>query len=236
MSTPSTKRDQRRDSRRQAFVQQQAERRRARELALRRQRMQRIGMIVGAVLVLGLLIWGGVAWYTAAHGPVTYSQPATGQAVDNIQCMSTEGQVDHYHMDLEIYMYGKTSALPAGVGIVEPAGSQGPALGTGPSCLYALHTHDGTGIVHIESPVSNHVYTLGNFFDIWGQPLSKTSFMGNPIDKTNTLQIVIFDANGNPTTYKGNPADIKLTGHETVYLLYDSPHITPQPFTAWNGL
>lgn len=236
MSTPSTKRDQRRETRRQQYLQQQAERRRARERALRTQRLWRVGMAVAAVLILGLLIWGGVAWYNAAHAPVKYTQPASGKSVDGIACMTSEGQVDHYHMDLQLYVNGQPQALPAGIGIVEPAGSQGPALGTGsPACLYALHTHDATGIVHIESPVSNHVYTLGNVFDIWGQSLSQTSFMGDPVSSTDKLQVVIYDANGNKSISTGDPAKIQLTAHETVFLLYNSPNVKTAAFTNWNG-
>lgn len=237
MSTPSTKRDQRRETRRQQFTQRQEERRRARERALRVQRMRRIGFSVGAVLILGLLIWGGVAWYTAAHAPVHHTQPATGQAIDDIACMASEGQVDHYHMYLQTYINGQPLPLPAGVGIVEPAGSQGPALGVGsPPCLYALHTHDNTGIVHIESPVSNRVYTLGNFYDIWGKSLSPQSFMGNPVNSTHKLTVVIYDANGKQTTYTGDPSKIQLTAHETVYLLYNSPDAKTAPYTDWGSL
>jgi len=236
MSTPSTKRDQRRESRRQQFLQQQAERRHVRERALRMQLMRRIGIAVAAVLVLGLLIWGGFAWYAAAHGPVHYTQPATGSTVDGIDCVASEGQVDHYHMNLQIYVDGQPASLPAGVGIVEPAGSQGPALGTGsPACLYALHTHDATGIVHIESPVSNHAYLLGNFFDIWGQSLGQTSFMGNSVGGTNKLQILVYDANGHKFIYTGDPYKLQLTAHATVYLLYNSPGVTTAAFTNWNG-
>ena len=41
------------------------------------------------------------------------------------------------------------------------------------SCLYWLHSHTPDGVIHMESPVSR-TFTLGNYFDIWGQPLSAT--------------------------------------------------------------
>lgn len=237
MSTPSTKRDQRRDTRRQQFVQRQEERRRERERALRVKRTRLIGIWVGAVLLLGVVIWGGVEWYTAAHAPVRYTQAATGQTVDGIDCMSSEGQVDHYHMDLQVYVNGQPAPLPAGVGIVEPAGAQGPNLGTGsPACLYALHTHDTSGIVHIESPVSGHTYLLGNFFDIWGQALGQKSFMGYQVNSGNKLVVVVYDANGNKSTFTGDPAKLRLTAHETVFLLYNSPNVKTAPYASWGTL
>jgi hypothetical protein len=237
MSSPSTKRDQRREARRQHYVQQQAERRHVRERAIRQQRIWRIGIWVAAVIVLGLLIWGGVAWYAAAHAPVQHTQPATGQMVDGVACTSSEGQVAHYHANLQIYVNGHAQPLPAGVGIVEPAGSPGPALGVGsPACLYALHTHDATGIVHIESPVANHVYQLGNFFDIWGKSLSRNSFMGLPVSSAKNLHVVLYDAHGSKSVYTGDPSTIQLAAHETIFLLYNSPNAVTAPYTNWANL
>lgn len=40
------------------------------------------------------------------------------------------------------------------------------------TCFYWLHTHAADGIIHIESPVQR-TYTLGDFFDEWGQPLGR---------------------------------------------------------------
>ncbi len=36
-----------------------------------------------------------------------------------------------------------------------------------------LHTHDESGLIHIE-PTVFRIFTLGDFFGIWGQPLSTT--------------------------------------------------------------
>jgi hypothetical protein len=38
--------------------------------------------------------------------------------------------------------------------------------------FYWLHTHDESGVIHAEAPEA-HAFTLGEFFDIWGQPLSR---------------------------------------------------------------
>jgi hypothetical protein len=50
--------------------------------------------------------------------------------------------------------------------------AQGP-VAAGGQCIYWLHTHAPDGIIHIESPIQR-IYTLGNFFDEWHQPLTPT--------------------------------------------------------------
>jgi hypothetical protein len=46
--------------------------------------------------------------------------------------------------------------VPANIGIDEQAGY-----------LTSLHTHDATGIIHVESP-TRRSFNLGDFFDVWG--------------------------------------------------------------------
>jgi hypothetical protein len=46
-------------------------------------------------------------------------------------------------------------------------------VAAGGQCIYWLHTHTSDGIIHVESP-TQRVYTLGNFFDEWHQPLTAT--------------------------------------------------------------
>jgi hypothetical protein len=239
MSGPSTKRDQRRETRRAQFQQRQEERRRARERARRQQQLQRIGIAVGVIAVVGLLIWGAFAVFSPrpAHHPTS---PATGDTVDNIPCTAGEMLQVHYHASLQIYVNGQPQQLPAGVGIVEPntvSQQQYAHLASNgqTACLYYLHTHDATGIVHIESP-STDTYTLGQFFDIWGQSLDRTHLLGNKTDAAHRLVVEVFDANGKLTTYTGDPSQIHLSAHETIYLLYNSPNVRPAPYTQWNGL
>lgn len=237
MSTP-TRRDQRRDTRKAQFQQRQEERRRARERARRNQLVKRYGFIGGGVLAAGLLTW--VLFALLSPHPFHYpTSPATGDTVAGIPCQSGEMLTVHYHAMLTIYVDGQPQPLDAGVGIVEPATvtqQQYAHLANGPSqCLYYLHTHDASGIIHIESP-TNSTYRLGQFFQIWGKQLSKTQLMDNKVDAGHQLTVVIFDANGNKTTYTGDPAQIPLHAHDTIYLLYNSPNVQPTPFTAWNGL
>ena len=106
---------------------------------------------------------------------------------------------------------------------------------TNGACFYPLHVHSDTGdenIIHEESP--NHdTYTLGAFFDVWGQRLSRTQVLGYKADATHKLTFVTFDENGKKTVVTGNPLSIKFTPHETIYILYNSPNVKPQPYTQF---
>ena len=101
------------------------------------------------------------------------STAATGQTVDGIGCDATEQVVFHIHAHLAVYVGGSARQIPAGIGTVEPSVSQtsrGP-LASATRCYYWLHTHSTDGVIHIESP-AQRTYTLGDFFDIWRQPLN----------------------------------------------------------------
>jgi hypothetical protein len=102
--------------------------------------------------------------------PASTTQTAT---VDGIRCGATEQLAYHIHAHLAVFVSGRIYALPAGIGIPGSTAqqtSQGP-VAAGGQCIYWLHTHTSDGVIHVESP-TQRVYTLGNFFDEWHQPLT----------------------------------------------------------------
>ena len=168
---------------------------------------------------------------TVASGSLLAPAGATDQtsAVDGISCNSTEQLVFHIHAHLAIYVNGAMKLLPPGVGIGPPLQFQqtsaGPFVASG-SCFSWLHTHDSSGVIHIESPVQR-VYTLGDFFDIWGQPLSATQV--GPAQGAVTATV-----NGSPFT--GDPRSIPLNAHNVIQLDVGSTLPAPQPYTFPAGL
>jgi hypothetical protein len=109
----------------------------------------------------------------AEIGPA--SSTTQGGTVARIQCGATEQLVYHIHAHLAVYDNGQPRSLPPGIGIPGAILQQsqfGPVVGQG-KCFYWLHTHTADGVIHIESP-TQRIYTLGNFFDEWRQPLSAT--------------------------------------------------------------
>jgi hypothetical protein len=133
--------------------------------------------------------------------------------------------VYHIHAHLAVYVNGRSQAIPGGVGIpssTEQQTAQGP-VAVGGQCIYWLHTHAPDGVVHIESP-TRRIYTLGNFFDEWHQPLS-----ANQVGPAKGKVTAIVD--GKPWTK--SPRAIPLDPQSVIQLNVG----TPAPFQAvsWNG-
>ena len=141
----------------QTQSEQERRRQQRRQQLARQQRRQstRRWSIIGGVLLL-LLLGGGGAYFSFARG----SQP--GASIDGISCQS-EMLDYHIHAHLTLYKNGKPVPVPAQVGIPY---SQAINVGGQHTCLYWLHTHDTSGVIHVESPTAR-LYTLGQFFDIW---------------------------------------------------------------------
>jgi hypothetical protein len=99
----------------------------------------------------------------------------TGEQIDGIACQAGEQVLLHIHEHLTIFVRGVARQVPAAIGIAPPYQVEATPRGAfvaGGSCFMWLHTHSADGIIHTESPV-NRTYTLGEFFDIWGQPFDR---------------------------------------------------------------
>jgi len=88
-------------------------------------------------------------------------------------------------------------------------------------CLYWLHTHAADGIIHVEAPAKEN-FTLGQFFDIWNQPLSSTQL------GPDRGPVVVFE---NGKRLDGDPRATPLSPHATIQLDVGSPPVPFQPFT-----
>ena len=153
---------------------------------------------------------------------------ATGQKVDGIGCDTSEQVLFHIHAHLTLFVNGSPRQVPAGVGIPQAKAQntpQGPFIGSG-KCFYWLHTHAADGIIHTESPI-HRTYTLGNFFDEWGQPLGPDQ-VGPAKGHVTALY--------NGKVYQGNPRDIPLNAHAQIQLEVGAPLVSPESITFPNGL
>jgi hypothetical protein len=153
---------------------------------------------------------------------------AAGQPVDGISCQTMEQTLFHIHAHLTIFVNGAPRQVPAAIGI---PGAQvqntpnGPFIASG-TCFYWLHTHAPDGIIHIESPVQR-TYTLGDFFDEWGQPLGP-----NQVGPARGHVTAIY----NGQVYQGNPRNIPLSAHAQIQLEVGRPLVAPESITWPSGL
>jgi hypothetical protein len=151
-----------------------------------------------------------------------------GQTIDGVSSNAIEQLKYHIHAHLAIYINGAQKTIPYGIGIEQPwtmdQQSTTPFVDSG-AAFYYLHTHDDTGVIHIESPDST-IYTLGQFFAEWNQTLSSTQI-------GSSQGAVTAFVNGTKVT--GDPSTIKLTEHEVIQL--DLGRVTGfQPYTFPSGL
>jgi hypothetical protein len=154
--------------------------------------------------------------------------PAPGGSVDGIACAPSEQLLFHIHSRLTIFVNGHSENVPAGVGFADPQVEQtakGPIVASG-ACVAWLHTHTTDGIIHVESPIQR-TFTLGNFFDVWGQQLSKTQV--GPA--TGTVTAIV-----NGRTWIGDPQAIPLNEHSQIQLEVGTPLVAPVRISNWSDL
>jgi hypothetical protein len=120
---------------------------------------------------------------------------------------SSEQLAFHIHQHLDVFVDGKPVAVPAGIGF-------GPTLQNA-KFLAFLHTHDASGIIHVESPTTFD-YTLGQFFGVWGVRLSKTCIGG--LCSSKPLHVWV---NGQP--FLGDPTKLVLSEREEIVVAFGNP-------------
>jgi hypothetical protein len=129
------------------------------------------GLVVGLVVGLGgssasapqRIPWAQLPGLQGGQPPWNNGSPSLPDRLAAIRLhqLTTEGSVLHIHQHVDLYVDGKHVAVPEGIGIY------------GTSWLTELHTHDATGIIHVESPAKQNL-TLGQFFGAWGVRLTST--------------------------------------------------------------
>ncbi|GAC1448131.1 MAG: hypothetical protein PVSMB5_34530 [Ktedonobacteraceae bacterium] len=204
------KQDQRRE-RREEHLRRDAERKREEK----RRRITIIGVIAAVVVVVGLI----VTYVVYAN-----NQPQTPQVVnpqyppvDNVYCDQQEQLAFHIHAHLTMYINGQVVPLPAQIGIAKDQ-----------SCLYWLHTHDTSGVIHMEAP-AHHSFTLGNFLNEWSTQFPTLNYPPQ-LDQIGWQAYV----DGKP--YNGDFHKIPLQAHTLITLVYNSPQAVPDTTYNWNGL
>ena len=154
---------------------------------------------------------------TLADTPPPWPLPADARpyiAAAGLEVLGGEEFAVHYHAHLDVIDNGAKVTVPAGIGFVV---QNGKATG-----ITVLHTHDTSGIIHIES-AKPQPFTLGQVFTEWGVALSATQVGGLHADGTNVL-VAFVDGR----RFTGDPATLRLKPHLEIALWYGPSGETPK--------
>lgn len=130
-------------------------------------------IIIGIVVFIGLLVFASV-WSRYAK-----EKRNTTASTRDIALLCTTDMATQYHIHPELYIVinGEEVPLPANIGIK-------------PNCMNSIHTHDGGGVIHVESPVARD-FTLGDFFAVWDKPFSGSQLFEYVTDDSHVLSMTV---------------------------------------------
>ena len=120
----------------------------------------------------------------------------------------------HHHDHLDIYIKGQKVVVPQDIGLSNEA-------------EVPTHTHDQSGIIHIETVDANFNPTLGLFFDVWGVSFTQNNLGGYTVDEKNKLIVFI-----NGKQYQGDPRQIPLMQHDEIVITFGEDSQLPQPMPS----
>lgn len=108
----------------------------------------------------------------------------------------------HVHAQLNVYIDGKQTPVPANIGI-DPQGR----------FISPIHTHDTSGVVHIES-AKPYPFTLGEFINVWGIYFTDKQLGAYKAGNGNVLQLWVDNKQiPDPVNYKMKPHDVMILGY-----------------------
>ena len=155
--------------------------------------------------------------------------PLPAKASTGSRLRQREQLAFHIHAHLTVFVAGAPRQIPYGVGIAPPLEVETTPQGSfalGGAAFFWLHTHAADGIIHIESPIVR-TYTLGNFFDIWNEPLGPER-----VGPATGRVTAFFDGR----RYLGNPRKIPLLAHAQIQLDVGRPLVAPESIEFPAGL
>jgi hypothetical protein len=136
-------------------------------------------------------------------------------SVIGLPALKEEGTTLHTHQHLDIFINGQLVAVPTGIGVNQSQGFISP-----------LHTHDTTGVIHVESPTVQKYY-LGQFFDVWGVEFTKDCIGGYCNSKNQSLKVYV-----SGERFQGDPRTIELQPYQEIVITYGTLIQTPFPIPS----
>ena len=99
-------------------------------------------------------------------------------------CLDHTGLARHDHSNLTIIINGNEHEIPSDLGINTEICNQEGAY------MHAVHTHDASGRLHIESNTAIDI-PIGVFFDIWGVHFNETGIFDYRVNSTHELIFIV---------------------------------------------
>ena len=132
-----------------------------------------VGLVLFSVVIAGFFFW-----------PRESTPPVAG-----VPCLDPDIPIlkQHIHPHLQIISEDKNEEIPANIGLSS-------------DCEKAIHTHDGSGTIHVEAQDSKQ-YTLGDFFSVWDKKIDRFGYK---------LEINL----------PGKPEELKLKDKQEIILKY----------------
>jgi len=155
-------------------------------------------------------------------GPPLLTRPqqtADFVAAAGLPCLGTEMLEVHYHAHIDITVDGNRVVVPQYLGFV--------AEGDHVAGLAPLHTHDNTGIIHIENSVPATFY-LGQVFVEWGVRFTPTCLGPYCSGKGKELAVFL-----DGQRYAGDPTKLVLKKHEEIAIEYGATGKLPTPPSSY---
>jgi hypothetical protein len=186
---------------------------------------------VGVGVLLTVSIGLAVTWIIAPSMDssllTSASMSNNAPVINGISCDSMEHFNFHIHAHLDIFIDGSPYAVPSEIGIVSN------------QCIYWMHTHDDSGIIHIESP-TKRTFTLGEFFDIWGKTFDNNRLFDNFVEEggnnSNNSSLSVY-LNGNRVNNATDYREIMIKSHDEIAIVYGiAPDAIPRSYEFPEGL
>jgi hypothetical protein len=135
--------------------------------------------------------------------------------VDGMKCGPSASTISVAHV--EVFADGHVVIVPAGIGVAPVLRRQG-AYVRGGRCVYPLRTFEPTGLVALEFGPTR---TLGQFFDLWGQPLDRNHVAGFHVGPRGGIAVFV-----QGVRWRGNPRSVSLSPHAQITVEL-GPHVPP---------
>lgn len=179
-----------------------------------------VGLAIGAGAVVGVLILLGQVMLIGMvfNGNSSTRFASTVPGTTRIQCSPSESLATHYHVALLLHRHGSTDVLPAQTGI-------------NAFCLYWIHVHDDSGIVHVEAPAAyqDHAFLLADAFAVAKLRLD-ANHLGSESFPAGGVAVYV-----NGAKWYGQPGAAPLVDLQTIDVVAPGEHFVYQPFSWPDG-